>query len=887
MYPKKLKKYSWGNMIQPTQSVEQIKFNPYISTQPGSNLRLDSKTDIGSGPVNSGNGGNSTLSQAGGAAANVLASYYGSIVDKSIKKDPSQAPLSSEDPMNKRIDATGTAIAGYFGPWYAALAQIGTATGKAVRGNEQDADKNRIGNLLSPFNQFKDNRNAGDWVQSFLTPGQSAIDKGNRMSRKALEYKNQQIRNMETQSQEFLKNYPTFGDTETAKYGMRIPKFGRTPNYFRGLKTMAYGGYSKKWNPSEYPTNWAQGGELPQVTDNSDQQQIASDMNVYKGATHAQGGIDLDTNKDGRPDIEVENNEVIKDDMVLSDRMTPSDVVKEHLRQLGIYKQEDDTFASYAERLGKKKGEWEMKLNSHLLGEANTAKRMVSKFDNAVDMLFQDQQSQKPVEAAKTKYPTGGELPTGWEFVNDTPSSRPGYRTKSFINRGALPEPNYTGQITREDFIKNTGAFTRKDLDFPLNQARTAFESSPNVRSVTLGRERQSVEGAINPSYPLTSRTEDYRDLDYGVSPHTFNIKGVSPFTNTTIPTFRSPDNTIVPRTNFFSQDNESLAKLNNMELPKKGQSYVSTYAKGGHWIQGAINSAHKGYCTPMTKATCTGRRRALALTFKKHHGFHKKGYGGYIDRINVDMYNPQGIGNKAMADGGNWKDFLGDNTGELATLAGTIGNQVAIGKLKTNYQPELAPVPYNTYTDRSDYITNQGQAQYRALTYGLNSGSQQDNQGLRSNMYAKTLGSTNEQLDRETQRRDAYQQHYQQMLQYNNFFNTQQKNYGKQLTMDNQNQKVALTQANLNNSIQSLIGNKTQKDAQRLDFMKAKLYASMGEKGVTDRTMGISTDEELRKYYGMSREEIKALRKRLTNIGNTKQTNDVDTNNYILDSQS
>lgn len=48
-------------------------------------------------------------------------------------------------------------------------------------------------------------------------------------------------------------------------------------------------------------------------------------------------------------------------------------------------------------------------------------------------------------------------------------------------------------------------------------------------------------------------------------------------------------------------------------------------YKKGGKWIQKAINPEHKGYCTPMTKSTCTPRRRALARTFKKHHGFHKK----------------------------------------------------------------------------------------------------------------------------------------------------------------------------------------------------------------------------------------------------------------------
>ena len=46
-------------------------------------------------------------------------------------------------------------------------------------------------------------------------------------------------------------------------------------------------------------------------------------------------------------------------------------------------------------------------------------------------------------------------------------------------------------------------------------------------------------------------------------------------------------------------------------------------YKKGGStgdkkWIQKAINPAHKGYCTPMTKPTCTPKRKALAVTLKK-----------------------------------------------------------------------------------------------------------------------------------------------------------------------------------------------------------------------------------------------------------------------------
>jgi len=55
-------------------------------------------------------------------------------------------------------------------------------------------------------------------------------------------------------------------------------------------------------------------------------------------------------------------------------------------------------------------------------------------------------------------------------------------------------------------------------------------------------------------------------------------------------------------------------------------------FKKGGkvedkNWIQKAVNPKHKGFCTPMTKKTCTPRRKALAMTFKKM-GKARKGKG-------------------------------------------------------------------------------------------------------------------------------------------------------------------------------------------------------------------------------------------------------------------
>lgn len=57
--------------------------------------------------------------------------------------------------------------------------------------------------------------------------------------------------------------------------------------------------------------------------------------------------------------------------------------------------------------------------------------------------------------------------------------------------------------------------------------------------------------------------------------------------------------------------------------MAKKGAKVKK--AKDGKWIQKAINPKHKGYCTPMTKKTCTPKRKALAVTLKKLAKSRKK----------------------------------------------------------------------------------------------------------------------------------------------------------------------------------------------------------------------------------------------------------------------
>jgi hypothetical protein len=56
----------------------------------------------------------------------------------------------------------------------------------------------------------------------------------------------------------------------------------------------------------------------------------------------------------------------------------------------------------------------------------------------------------------------------------------------------------------------------------------------------------------------------------------------------------------------------ENMAKLNSDFKPKV------ILTEDDKWIQKAVDPSHKGYCTPMSKPTCTPRRKALAKRFKK-----------------------------------------------------------------------------------------------------------------------------------------------------------------------------------------------------------------------------------------------------------------------------
>ncbi len=74
------------------------------------------------------------------------------------------------------------------------------------------------------------------------------------------------------------------------------------------------------------------------------------------------------------------------------------------------------------------------------------------------------------------------------------------------------------------------------------------------------------------------------------------------------------------------------------------------------------INPDHKGYCTPMSKSTCTPRRKALAKRLKpggdlyKGKTMKKKQQGGPLKQLNDMQYARKGKAVGSMLEGGRIK---------------------------------------------------------------------------------------------------------------------------------------------------------------------------------------------------------------------------------------
>ena len=151
----------------------------------------------------------------------------------------------------------------------------------------------------------------------------------------------------------------------------------------------------------------ALGGELPSGTmenihsflqaaqKNGGSQMLNSSMAKFKGAAHEQNGIEMDANLDGIPETEVEGDEVIQDTRIYSKRLKITDNFIDTAKKEG-FSFKKGSYAEIAEKLGRKKEKYELKLQEQVDEAAiNTGEIMLERVNNLLNILFLDQETSK------------------------------------------------------------------------------------------------------------------------------------------------------------------------------------------------------------------------------------------------------------------------------------------------------------------------------------------------------------------------------------------------------------------------------------------------------------------------------------------------------------
>lgn len=730
---KRLRKYAWGDyygntpMIGSTGSgFTQVNIGtPYSFSDPKYNLdipnyqqfkntpyyydatSLNDRDRVGGFSFDLNFGGNSAGNTAGKSKGNFANSSTGAAIGTAAS---ALAGAINSGQEKGEVTAAVDEAAGVV-PLWGQLVQLGRAIGGGVEASDPtDRYTQGFSNAISPSAALTRAIDDGDTegaLLGLLAPGLGATAASEREEKKIDKQRREEENRLRMQSQSILANYPVYG---VAKYGMKFPM----------------------------------GGKLPYPTDNSSYQVLSSDSARYDGKTHENGGIKLDTDMDGKPEIEVEDNEVIKDNMVYSDRINPSTEYSEFANSQGIKISNSESYASAIEKIEKKKGKYEVNLKAP--GAAgDTARLMTERLEGLGNILFEDQQMQKlNFGEYSTKYAIGGEI------GNDP-------------NKKKLPKDvvvSYTETMGDKPLVK-------VDEEDPLFYDRNQF-------------------------------------INY------YRNKTVNAFT---------PDDRVVYDdilTRQGAEDADSFLALRG-GLPNFDNyiKLVRDYEKTQ--ITNPTNWNELNYSGNTTGGYRYNARRGKGLPAKGSTTVPRYAYGDYY--------------------------------GDVLAGVGTGVNQLLINQLETDYTPDEVGRPQYTYTNRLPFLTNQIGSQFRSASRGLSQSSQQDNAALKANLYAKSLGALNEATDRELLRKNAYDTNYEQLAQRSDFFNTQNRNAAKVYGLENRNQRVAMTQANIDNLIRSYQGNQTMRQAKQLDADKA--YMSLvGDYTGAGRRFYDQLPEELRKRY-------------------------------------
>lgn len=281
-------------------------------------------------------------------------------------------------------------------------------------------------------------------------------------------------------SQGVLNEYPTEGISNSNYYG----------KYYR------YGGNPKK---AEYLAEDAEVIEYdpanpPQTHANGEVEPLSPSMGEIKGDSHSDpsGGVAMSGGE-----------------RIYSDSIKPSELGVEYFKSLGL--KSKGTYANIAKYLGRLEGKQELSLDSDNKFESERAKRMKIKLAEAKDILFADQESNKPMNDMEKemygkklpkylngalvrnpflRFRTPNEITDGraltpeqqFGMTNSTESSKSGFELGNFLNKGA----KFLGDNL--DMIAPIGQYFANNRDIeqmPLTQKTQMY--SPIAMDYTRG----------------------------------------------------------------------------------------------------------------------------------------------------------------------------------------------------------------------------------------------------------------------------------------------------------------------------------------------------------------------------------------------------------------
>lgn len=186
-----------------------------------------------------------------------------------------------------------------------------------------------------------------------------------------------------------IKKVNKFKNDQSVVDATNLTEMNKASGFKSSGNIYPYGG--KLANP-EYEV---EGNEVVQGQDTQleGQEDLASDMTKAVGPTHAEGGVEGQGGE-----------------RVFSDRLKPSEMLTSYLSANRISVKPNYTYATITEKLGKMKGKFEEKLDSHNPTNYRTGKVMTERIDGLIDAAFQDQELSKEQESVASKYPYGGKV---------------------------------------------------------------------------------------------------------------------------------------------------------------------------------------------------------------------------------------------------------------------------------------------------------------------------------------------------------------------------------------------------------------------------------------------------------------------------------------------